>query len=260
MSPDIIRAFLAYIQQEPRRWGSNNPHANRKASQTTVFRYYTVISAFASWLIREGIIENNPCNKVRVAKPKPKVLKAIEPDDIRRLLATLNGRDFNSIRNKAILLLLLDTGLRISECINLKLADIDLDKQTLKVTRKGGRETLCRVGHKVQKAIWRYLRVRVSHSEMLWVNSSGEPIKANAIQLILSRLSKKLGITGCSAHAFRRSFAIYYLRNGGDIFTLQTLLAHSSLVMVQKYLGSLKFEDAFKQHKASSPVDNFTFK
>lgn len=103
LSPEIIRAFLAYIQSEPHRWNSNNPHANRKVCQTTVFRYYSVLSVFCRWLWQEGTLSTNPCEKVRVTKPKPKKLKAIDPDDIRKLLNALNGRDFNSVRNKTII-------------------------------------------------------------------------------------------------------------------------------------------------------------
>ena len=114
---------------------------------------------------------------------------------------------------------------------------------------------MVRIGHGVQKALWRYLGIRESVSGALWTDRYGNSISANTIKLILKRLSQKLEIR-VNPHPLRRSFAIYYLRNGCNIFELQLLLGHSSLEMVKRYLGSLEFEDAYKGHIKASPVDN----
>jgi len=187
VTSQTIRAFLAYVKDNKFRWNSSNPRAQREVCQTTVERYHACLKAFWNWLIREEIAHDSPVNKVKVAKPLRKVMKAIEPEDMQKLLAALNGRDFESVRNKAILLLLLDTGLRVSECANLKLADLDLDRQTLKVMGKGSKERLARIGYGVQKALWRYLGVRHSNSDALWVDRSGEPIKPDGIKLMVRR-------------------------------------------------------------------------
>jgi len=181
-------------------------------------------------------------------------MKAVPLEDIQKLLAEFNHRDFKSIRNKSIILVLLDTGLRVSECANLKLHDVNIDRGILKVTGKGNKERLVRIGYTVQKVLWRYISLRQSTSDNLWTDSVGNAISANTIKLIMKRVSTRLGIK-CNPHALRRSFAIYYLRNGGNIFELQLLLGHSSLEMVKRYLGSLQFEDAFQGHVKASPVD-----
>ncbi|HEX76085.1 MAG TPA: site-specific integrase [Dehalococcoidia bacterium] len=174
-------------------------------------------------------------------------MKAVSIQDIEKLLACLNHRGFESVRNKAIVLMLLDAGLRVSECAGLKLQDVNLDKGIVKVMGKGSKERFVRIGHGVQKTLWGYLGIRQLISDGLWTDRHGNLIAAQTIKLSLKRLSQKSGIK-CNPHTLRRSFAIYYLRNGGNIFELQLLLGHSSLEMVKRYLGSLQFEDAYKGH------------
>jgi len=257
LTSQIIKAFVGYIQSESSRWQSTNPMSNRKVSITTCVRYLTCIKVFCQWCIAEGYIGVNPASLIKIKEPK-KIMKAVPLEDIQKLLAEFNHRDFKSVRNKAIILVLLDTGLRVSECANLKLQDMNIDKGILKVTGKGNKERLVRIGYAVQKALWRYVSQRQSNSDILWTDVNGNTISANTIKLIMKRMSAKLEIK-CNPHALRRSFAIYYLRNGGNIFELQLLLGHSSLEMVKRYLGSLQFEDAFKGHTKASPVDNLKF-
>jgi site-specific recombinase XerD len=232
--------------------------SNRKASITTCVRYLTCIKVFCQWCITEGYLGVNPASLIKIKEPK-RVMKAVPLEDIQKLLGQFNSRDFKSVRNKAIILVLLDTGLRVSECADLKLCDMNINRGILKVTGKGNKERLVRVGNVVQKALWRYISLRQSNSDNLWTDAIGNAISANTIKLIMKRMSAKLGIK-CNPHALRRSFAIYYLRNGGNIFELQLLLGHSSLEMVKRYLGSLQFEDAFKEHIKASPVDNLKFR
>ena len=253
ITPQIIKIFVGYIQTENHRWQSTNPMSNRKASITTSVRYLTCIKVFCQWCIAEGYTPVNPASLIKIKEPK-RLMKAVPTEDIQKLLGQFNHRDFKSVRNKAIILVLLDTGLRVSECANLKLNDINNDKGILKVTGKGNKERLVRIGYTTQKALWRYISQRQSNSDSLWTDASGNAISANTIKLIMKRMSNKLGIK-CNPHALRRSFAIYYLRNGDNIFELQLLLGHSSLEMVKRYLGSLQFEDAFKGHIKASPVD-----
>lgn len=114
------------------------------------------------------------------------------------------------------------------------------------------------MGIKTQKTMWRYLMLRsaiLSTADAMWVTSKGLPLSAGGIQQMIVKLGKRLGIR-LSPHKLRHTFALHYLRNGGDVFTLQTLLGHSTLEIVKGYLGSLTIEDAINSHRMYSPADN----
>ncbi|MFC1958566.1 tyrosine-type recombinase/integrase [Chloroflexota bacterium] len=260
VTPMTIRSFLGYIQSTEHRWGSNNSRANRKAGQVTVQRYYTGLKVFFNWCVVEDYLVTSPMATLKKPKAPKKVVKAISAQDITKLLSAVNGRDFNSIRNKAVLLIALDSGLRLSEITNLKLSDVR--SEILTVMGKGSKQRVVRIGAKAQKAIWRYIMVRepvTDGCEALWVSRNGQSMGVSGIQQMVVKLGNRLGIK-VSPHRLRHSFALHYLRNGGDVFTLQTLLGHSTLEIVKGYLGSLSSDDAINSHKRYSPMDNFKAK
>lgn len=124
-------------------------------------------------------------------KPKApkKVVKAISPEDITCLLGILNGRDFNSVRNKAILLLVLDTGLRLSEIASLKVSDIR--NETILIMGKGAKQRIVRLGTKAQKCVWRYsiIREQVAFDcDSLWVSRDGQPLGSEGIRQMVVHL------------------------------------------------------------------------
>jgi len=94
----------------------------------------------------------------------------------------------------------------------------------------------------------------------LFLTKTSEPLVADAIKLIVRRLGKEAGISGVHIHQLRHTFAISFLRAGGDVFSLQYLLGHSTLVMTQRYLQSLNAEDAMKAHRRFSPLDSLGLK
>ncbi|MEN8614865.1 phage integrase N-terminal SAM-like domain-containing protein, partial [Dehalogenimonas sp. THU2] len=120
-----IREFLWYLASEEHRWGSSNPSAWRKASPTTVHIYYRSMKTFFNWLKREDLISNNPYSLIKPPKQEKKVIQALATIEIQRLFEACEGKTMYDVRNKAILSVLLDSGLRISELTNLKYEDFD---------------------------------------------------------------------------------------------------------------------------------------
>ena len=110
-----IRNFLGYVKDTEHRWDSTNARANRMVSPTTVKSYYISLSALFTWAMEEQLITANPMATVKKPKLPNKSVKGLEPEIIRTLLNSFNGRSFNDLRNKAMLLMFLDTGLRLSE-------------------------------------------------------------------------------------------------------------------------------------------------
>jgi len=260
-----IRQFLGYVGTETHRWGlrgNGSETSQPKASHSTVRHYFVVLSCFFNWLARDGFLKENPMARVKVAKPKPKVVDPYGAEEIKKMLAVCehdfcHNAKFLGSRNRAIVLVLLDTGLRLSEIEHIKLSDLNTDTGCLKVLGKGNKERVVRIGKATQKAIWRYLVYRgEGEKERLWLSEEKKPLAGSGIQSLIKRLKERAGVdsTG-SVHRFRHSFALSFLRLDGNVFNLQYLLGHSDLDMTRRYTLALGMEDALKAHEKSSPVD-----
>ena len=165
-----------------------------------------------------------------------------------------------------MILVLLDTGLRASELVGLAVSDVNLDDGLLKVYGKGNKERVVPIGARVQRALWKYLqRHRPQPANplcpILFLTASGRPITVDRLRTIIKKYASKAGIEGvrCSPHTFRHTFAVSYLRNGGDIFSLQRILGHSSLDIVRIYVN-LAVADVKACHRRFSPADNMEIK
>jgi integrase/recombinase XerD len=253
-----IRQFILYLQQEAR-----TPRTNRYLSGATVQGYVRALKAFFSWLAREDYTSANLMAKIPVPKAETKVITTFSDGQIQGLFSQCLSSNGNSTRNMLIMLLLLDCGLRVSELVGIELDDINLEEGIIKICKaKGSRERYVPIGHVAQKFLWKYINTSrpkppAPHIMRLLLNDRGLPLTKNGVQQMLRRYGRKAGITGtrCSPHTCRHSFAKNYLMNGGDIFSLQKILGHSSLASVRIYLN-LFASDIKKQHRQFSPVDN----
>jgi integrase/recombinase XerC len=144
--------------------------------------------------------------------------------------------------------------MRLSELANLKLSDINLEKNIIKITGKGDKERLVRIGLKTQKALWSYLTRRTSDLPDVWISKLGGAFRADSIARMIRDTSRKIGID-ISPHKLRHTFAISFLRNGASPFELQVALGHSTLEMTRRYTQALGFDDVFNRHILASPVD-----
>jgi len=253
-----IREFILYLQTE-----AKTPRSERPLSGATIQGYVRTLKAFFSWADREGHILSNEMAKITIPKAPAKIINTFSSQQISKLVNLCQIPNGYGQRNSLILLLLLDTGIRVSELVNIELDDIDLAEGYIRIKRaKGGRERIVPTGSLVQKSLWRYINSSrppplTQQVTTLLLSDKGLPLTRSGIQQMLRRYGKKAGITGvrCSPHTFRHSFAKNYLLNGGDIFSLQKILGHSSLASVRVYLN-LFSADIKKQHQRFSPVDN----
>lgn len=203
-----------------------------------------------------------PRPRFRRAQPK-----AFTEDEIRRLLKATeeiksrsrSGNEYiqratTGGRNKAIILTLLDTGLRIGELLRITMRDVDFESGEIMIapysTGRKTRPRMVMLGSASRRAIWLYV-ARMEHTRQ---SDRLFPMSKNAVRLMLNRVAKRANVEDVHPHKFRHTFAIWFLRNGGDVFTLQRILGHASLDMVKNYLDIAQ-ADIKTAHRRSSPVD-----
>jgi site-specific recombinase XerD len=243
-----IKKFIRHVGDTPMAEITTNQIsaflASQPWSEKTVLNYHIGLSAWWTWAIREGYLTNHIVRIVQKPRPKKLVIEPFSEIEVRALLLeTRTHKD----RDKAIIYLLLDTGIRASELVGLERDRIDLENHKIKVLGKGNRERLLPFSPKTGQMLFRHLS-----------NSGGKPfpIGRTSLTSLFDRLGRRAGVPNCHPHRFRHTFAITYLRNGGDAFTLQEMLDHSTMEMVKRYLAIAQV-DVDRAHRKASPIENW---
>lgn len=271
---DLTRYF-AYLRSE------YQPNRKSKSiaplSGSTLQNHWKAIKCLFNWASVEFSLQKRPDDKLKLPPNNPKVILPLSEDDIKAILAhaeysrsaITSGR--NSFKMKrttaerdiAIIVLLLDTGVRSGEACRLNIKDLDLERGEIIIAPFGSskRKTKSRVlpiGKATRRALWRYLASRsgTDGNSPLFVTITGKRMNPNSVRLLLTDLGIKASVPNCHPHRFRHTFAVEYLRNEGDIFTLQMILGHETLDMVRFYL-QLANVDAVNAHRKSSPADKW---
>jgi site-specific recombinase XerD len=131
-----IRQFLWYVANEAVRWDGSSTSARKPATMSTVAQYYRVLHAFFNWLETEQIITRSPMDKLKRPKEARKVVQALSPNEVNQLLRGCSSKSFLDVRNHVIIMVMLDSDVRVAELANLVLDDINLDTGSI-IIRKG---------------------------------------------------------------------------------------------------------------------------
>lgn len=240
--PDDIRGYFLFLQETHTPGGLHG--------------YFRVIKIFLRWFEAEAEPPgwSNPIRKVSPPRVPENILPPAPADSIRAILKTCLS-NFEGLRDAAIILTLLDTGLRASELLNLNLADYDPYAGSLRVAHgKGDKARTVFAGKRTRKALRAWLRIRGSHSGPLFQTRDGARISYGGLRGIIRRRAIRTGVPVPSVHSFRRACAIGMLRSGADLISIQRLLGHSSLGVLQRYLAQTP-GDLQAVHSANSPAD-----
>ncbi len=191
-----VREFLYYLATEKNRWDSNNYAARKMVSSATVGTYYRVLRTFFNWASREELITENPFANLKPPKVVRKVVQALTSEEVSRVLSVTSGKTAFDIRNKAILSVLLDSGLKIGELANLHIEDVDKDNGSIFIRNgKSGKQRLVRIGNTAQKILWKYLTMyRKVGSNFLFMNIAGKPLDLEGFNILIRRLGIKAGV------------------------------------------------------------------
>jgi len=257
---DILQ-FFDYLSNEyvPKRWsGEKHPLSARSKRN-----YWIALKSFWTWakidLGGADVMDRVPAPQAPTHEPNPFTEAEIQ-QIIKACGETADGRPHPfEHRNRAIVLALLDSGIRATELCKLKMQDYNQRRGRIFVEGKGAKKRNVYLGSTARKAIWRYLADRDNTDDPdapLFANQYGKPLHRHWLRRMIAEIGERANVANVHPHRFRYTFAIQYLRNQGDIFTLQRLLGHSSLKMVRYYL-SLAEVDAETAHRRASPVDNW---
>ena len=246
LDPNLIRQYMIWLEEK-----GHNPGGVSAA--------YRSLRAFLYWWEEELEPEGwkNPIRKVKAPKVGIEPLEPVALDTVKALCEACPKTTFTGVRDKAIFLSLLDTGARASEFLNMDLEDINpITGEILIREGKGRKPRTVFIGQKSRKALRKYLRLRNNDLLALWVtNDQTERLTYYGLKSMVVRRSRSAGVKTPALHAFRRQFALSCLRSGMNVYYLQTLMGHSDLQVLNRYLKQTT-KDVSDAHRQAGPVDN----
>lgn len=214
---------------------------------------------FFAFLEKQGWVINNPTVELTKQREERRIPRTLTDSDVTKLLRQQDQTSFTGLRDHVILLVWLDTGLRVSETVNLNVDDVDLDAGTLLVRQaKDGEQRQAYLSPPTIHWLRMYLAERgsIPGLEALFVSRDNRRMTTRGMQQNLRRHCERAGITRVTPHGIRHTFARCYILAGGDVFSLQRLLGHSDMEMVRRYV-EIWGTDVQQQHRRFSPVRRF---
>lgn len=276
LSPMTITGYHAYLKslyRDLEAWGTAftaltqkdlsvrmvNEMLDKGLSAHTVNGKIRTLQQFFKFLFQEGITERNITDGLKPIKADKKMVHTFTEEQVQTVLDLADQTTFTGLRDYAIMLVFLETGMRVMELCSLKIADIDFEENTIRILMgKGRKSRSVPIQATCVHALKRYLEERGQQPiGDLWMTVFNTPLARNTIIGLVKEYIKKAQLTSVqgACHIFRHTMAKFFLLNGGDIFTLQYLLGHATLEMTRYYI-ELFGTDIHKQHAKYSPIEN----
>jgi len=249
-TPDIITLHnlrqLVVSLKTARAWS---------VSQTNCF--IRAVRTFFNYLEHEELILTNPARRLEKLREEVRFPDVLSKAQIQALLEA-TAESFAGFRDRAIILTLLDTGLRLSELFGMTLESVDFQSLQIRVFGKGRKERFVPFSATLGKLLVKYKTLRGhAESNAFWVNKDGKPLTPSYFVNFLRIYSRRAGINpSVHPHRFRHTFATEFLRNGGSPLTLQRILGHTTQAMTARYTH-LTDTDAAASHRTASPLEGF---
>jgi len=260
-----FRQFLSWVSSRSYEYNPGNSSCRFvKSKPSTAWPYYKAVRRLFNWGIEEGLLEESPVKDIHFKAPPLPPVQPYDLGELKRFLAVCEldirtGARFTGLRNKAMLLLFVDSALRLSELAHSRLANLNLEQRWIRVVGKGNKIGMCPFSPKTAKAIWLYLleRKHRAKSDALWITEEGRQFSVGGLSSSFVYLKKRAGVNSPGrVHRLRHTSALQYLRGAKDSFLLQLFLRHESLEMSRRYTQGLKAEEAITAHRnGASPVE-----
>ncbi len=227
------------------------------AKPRSTARQLSSFRRFYRFLLREGVIEEDPTLRIQMPKVGRALPKSVSEADVESLLAAPDVNDPLGHRDRTMLEVLYATGMRVSELINLRQSQINLNQGVLRIVGKGDRERLIPLGEEAQQWIREFIaapRVEIlleRQTDYLFPTRRGDRMTRQAFWHIIKRYAKKANIEeSLSPHTLRHAFATHLLNNGADLRVVQMLLGHSDVSTTQIYthVARARMQDLHSRH------------
>lgn len=245
---EVVRADIDNFVEYEKKRGMQN---------TTINLRLRAIRALFGYLMQMKYIAVNPMKKYPLLKVRDGNIETFSMKQLRQLLNAPDRRTFTGLRDYTFMLLLLETGLRLSEVTAVQIDDVKLAEGQIFVRHtKGHMHRYVPIQAKMREQLRRYMKIRgTCETERLFVTIDGEPMARNALQKLVGKYGKQAGIKGvrCSPHTLRHTFAKLSVMNGAGVFELQKILGHSTMEMVKTYVN-LYSSEVNERHKEFSPL------
>ena len=261
ITSDDVNRFLNYLSDD------------LELGQKTILNHWIALSSFWTWVELDLGLPHIIRGRVKRPRPRRRLSAAYTEAEIRELLAAcdkgagwdrVHGQRVevkrpSSLRDRALMLVLLDTGIRASELTALKMRDYEPKRGQLIIHHgKGDKKRVVFLGTAAKQGLWRYLATRpgAKLDDPIFVTREGAPMQRTGLRLLIFRIGTRAGVPEAGVHRFRHTFAINFLRNGGNLLALQDLLGHERLDTVRIYARQAEM-DLERQQKSASPADRW---
>jgi site-specific recombinase XerD len=264
VTSNLVKGFVVYLQEyimgdeEPRR-----RYRGQHLSALSITGYVRVVKSFFNWCEKEGLLDGrlSPIKRLPKIKVPEKVIEAFSQDDLQAVLQLCDTKTVIGLRNYAIVLLLVDTGIREAEICGLKLSDVHEDY--IKVFGKYSKEREIGISPTTYKALWKYIhqfrKPKNETEQNVFLSASGRALHHKSLWYVINHLCQEAGVKDIrtSPHTLRHTFAKTWLVNGGDLFSLSRVLGHEDVQTTTRYLKDFKSQEARKNHTKHSPVEGW---
>jgi integrase/recombinase XerD len=251
-----VLAFLRIV-------GTEGFEGRRPVGARRLNHYREALYRFYLWLHQQGCASHNPAERVAKVREPKRLIQTFTETQVAALLQQPDRSRFVGLRDYCFFLTLLDTGMRLSEALSLQVESLDLDEMWVNVIGKGNKERRVAMSPRLLVELKPYLRKRdaavaavgVPDSPWVFPNDIGKRLCSKAMQKHLKAYGEQAEVkrVRVSPHTFRHTFAVNFVRNGGDPFTLQKILGHESLETTRRYC-ELAEEDVLRRHRELTPL------
>jgi len=248
VTTDHLRAYFAALHE------NISERTGKRLSPFTTHGNYRSINTFWRWTHTNEYIAHNPMERVRPPRTPKRIIKRLSERQLLILLDEIQ-RTAHPTRNRAMLLLMLDSGLRRGETVNLTIYNIHTAEKFVDVKGKGEKERRIPISAITAQAIDAWISERPkTRCKQLFVKASGKPITGECIRAILRRINNRMKLERLYPHLLRHTFAKLYLKRG-NLNTLAQILGHADIkTTAEIYVGDADIDDLIEEHRRASPL------
>lgn len=234
----------------------------KQISDVTINNYIRNMKVFFNYCVEKKYLKNSPMESIKFIKVKRKMKDEVTDLEFKALVNAINVTIFSEYRDYTIIQLIFDTGMRLTETLNLKLEDIDIERRTILIPaeiNKGKKDRYVFFSNTMSTVLrkWLQYKDRYCSSEWLFPTKKGTIITASNFERNFRLYKGKAGITkNITPHGLRNNFAKRFLLSGGDIFMLSKILGHSSVTVTEQAYLDVTMTDIRKSYQRFSPLEN----